>query len=730
MKTMEIKQRLRAAAILAAVMLATGVPAPAQQSGSQQQSEVFLWPIAGAQAGDGIIARPQQYVGGQLNFGNLYIGAEYGTPVLAPADGTIDRPCVSVRWQTGMMSYRTDENLTWNGQIASVVEGGDYDVPDRCVTMGLAIRLPNGNKVWISGLNGDMVLKDGQKIHRGDTLGYVAYWEPSIEEPHIVLSMSHKNTTAMDPMTPFGLPTTFVEPKALVIPDSLTAEQVQEDFRALMDVLKTEYPPLYDVVSPEELAAFDSATVAGPLSRTISYRDFWLVIRRFTALVHDSHIGVMTSIDTKDLKVANIFPGVIGDSLTVTRVMDGKGLERFIGRRIAAIDGRPADEIIREVEKYKARGYDGNSESLRDYQMATVWDWYFDDSEVYNSTKEEAVIEFADGEIYRDKWISPHKATGFYPQPSLLEMAHYSHLIRYKDHPYSFRMLNDSTVYFGLQSFQISKVDRDAVRDSLAAYIDVPYMVMDLRDNSGGDIYFTNELLSIFLTDSTRNLGGYSYVKTRGPLKHSLNYGPDQIVFPDYQPVKGKDGFFAPSENSRALYPDSTLNYQGRLYILTDETSCSAASLFPSVLVRNRRAVTVGRETMTGYHYMTAMKYNEVRLPNSMIVLHIPLVLEVFDTAVTPRTPKGRGLMPDYPVPATYEEYFTAKEDFILNRTLELIEQGLYLQEDYFAGIDTADGSGYKATWWIIGAVAAVTAAGVITISVIKRRQRQNKTKP
>ena len=121
--------------------------------------------------------------------------------------------------------------------------------------------------------------------------------------------------------------------------------------------------------------------------------------------------------------------------------------------------------------------------------------------------------------------------------------------------------------------------------------------------------------------------------------------------------MEGKEGFYAPSENSRVLYPDSTLNYRGRLYILTDETSCSAASLFPSVLVRNRRAVTVGRETMTGYHYMTAMKYNEVRLPNSMIVLHIPLVLEVFDTAVTPRTPKGRGLMPDYPVPATYEEY-------------------------------------------------------------------------
>ena len=152
MRTGKINQLLRLAIVFATITLPAGMSALAQQSGSQQQNEVLLWPIAGTQTGEGIIARPQQYVGDRLNFGNLYIGAEYGTPVLAPADGTIYWPCVSVRWQTGMMSYRTDENLTWNEQIASVVEGGDYDVPDRCVTVGLGIRLPDGEKIHIHGL--------------------------------------------------------------------------------------------------------------------------------------------------------------------------------------------------------------------------------------------------------------------------------------------------------------------------------------------------------------------------------------------------------------------------------------------------------------------------------------------------------------------------------------------------------------------------------------------------
>ena len=685
----------------------------AAQARTQVQPQLYLWPIAGAKTGDNILFRPQQYIDGNLNFGNLIIGAPEGTPVVAPVDGVIYRPGVAVKWGTGMQTE----------QIASVVAEGGYGVPDRCVSMTLGIRTADGDKLWFSGLNGDMVLKDGQKIRKGDTLGYVAYYEPSVDEPHICFSMSGKNNAGKDPMTPFGLETTFIEPEALVIPDSLTAEQAQEDFRALMDVLYNEYPSLYDVVTPQEIARYDSLTVHRDLAKGLTYTGFWLIVKRTVALVHDSHIGLMTDLDTRELNVANIFPGVMGDSLIVTRVMDGKGLEKYVGRRIAAIDGRPAEDIIDDVRAFKVDGYDGRSESLRDYKMSLGWNWYYDDRDIYSlNGKKEAVIEFADGEVYRDRWVSPYSATGFWPQPSL-EMARYNHLIRYKDCPYSFRMLNDSTVYFGLSSFDISKVDRDAVRDSIAAHLDVPYMVMDLRDNPGGDVFFTNELLSMFINAPTRDLGGYSWVKTRGPLRHSLNYGPDQIVFPDYEPVEGKEGYFAPSENSRVLYPDSTVNYRGRLYILTDETSCSAASLFPSVLVRNRRAVTVGRETQTCYHFMTALKYNEVRLPNSKIVLHIPLVREVFDTTVTPRTPAGRGLMPDYPVPATYEEYFTAKEDFVLDRALELIAEGKYLGEDYFAEVDAAaDKKDRPVPWLVLGIAAVVAVAAGIAVAVRRRR--------
>jgi hypothetical protein len=58
--------------------------------------EKYLWPIPGKQAGDGILYRPQDYIGvadgvtqTELNFGGLIITSPVGTPVLCPVDGKI-----------------------------------------------------------------------------------------------------------------------------------------------------------------------------------------------------------------------------------------------------------------------------------------------------------------------------------------------------------------------------------------------------------------------------------------------------------------------------------------------------------------------------------------------------------------------------------------------------------------------------------------------------------------
>ena len=111
---------------------------------------------------------------------------------------------------------------------------------------------------------------------------------------------------------------------------------------------------------------------------------------------------------------------------------------------------------------------------------------------------------------------------------------------------------------------------------------------------------------------------------------------------------------------------------------MTNELSASAGALFPAMLVRNRRGVVVGRETRTAFHFMNAVKFADIRLPNSMIAIKVPLVQYVFDTDVSDRTPYGRGVLPDYPVPITLDELSFKNGDAILNYTLKLIENGEY----------------------------------------------------
>ena len=52
-------------------------------------SQSYTWPIAGQNAGDDIIYKPQSYLDGNLLYADLIIRAEFMTPVVAPTDGEI-----------------------------------------------------------------------------------------------------------------------------------------------------------------------------------------------------------------------------------------------------------------------------------------------------------------------------------------------------------------------------------------------------------------------------------------------------------------------------------------------------------------------------------------------------------------------------------------------------------------------------------------------------------------
>lgn len=700
---MKILGKMAVVTVMGAVLLYLG----AGLAGAQ---DLWLWPVKGQEAGEGIVSRPQQYIDGELNFNDLFVSAPEGTEVISPVDGILDWFSVGFNQS---LSYCTSYNFSgdnFDAAFRELEEAGAFSnipVPVKYVNGSVAIRLQDGRKLHVGGLTGNIPMKTGMKIRKGDPLGRVGYNYCKVQEPHINISVSTRKGTVDDPMSPFGLESTFISPGELVIPDTLTEEQANEDFAILMKAYKDLFPSMDEIVTQEQFDAFRT-WAAGKFRGGISYRDFYGIVHASTTsrLVHDSHLGVLTPDprleDARKVYVPNIVHGIVNDTVFV-RLVSEKYREH-LGKRIISIDGMDPDEICRRTMDMVVR-YDGNNRSIVDETMLCAWNYLFY-NEIDGPRTTTVVLE--DSTVIEDRWVRQTSSRNYFPKVTV-DVAYIRNMIEAQKSSFGFSRLNDSTVLFRLSSFALNDVEVEQLKDSLRTCMDMPYMIMDVRNNPGGDAYMVEKMASWFLNRPSVRLDSYFMVNDTvfDVLKYSLNYPADEPVFEGFRQRKGMKGFYAEVEDDfykNAIQPDSSLNYKGKLYILTDESSVSAATDFPALMVRNHRAVTVGRETGTGYHYMTAYKFADIRLPNSYIKVRIPLVKCVFDGTVTERTPAGRGLLPDYEVPMTYAELYTSKTDIVLERALILIKEGKYLGENPFNDGDEKNNS----LLWITGGLLLV----------------------
>ena len=207
------------------------------------KAETFLWPIEGKNAGEGIISKPQEYIGQELNIDDLFIGAEEGAVVVAPENGTLDSYFIgyntslstgtSMRMETGDHSFDSMLKEARNEKYS-------YPVQYKYVTGTIGLKTEDGKTIYISGLEGGIPLKTGMPIKKGDIIGTAGYAYKGFDQPHICLSITEKGTIS-DPMSPFGLRTSFIGPKAVAIPDTLSSEEAIEDYRILMASIREAY---------------------------------------------------------------------------------------------------------------------------------------------------------------------------------------------------------------------------------------------------------------------------------------------------------------------------------------------------------------------------------------------------------------------------------------------------------------------------------------------------------
>ena len=629
--------------------------------------EDYLWPVEGKKAGEDILYKPQSYIGQELNANNLIIAAPLGTNILAPVDGVIiSFNYIMLSSMEYNIMYRETPTDFYQDSLY-FVKLGESDV--QFINLCIGIQTSDGFKVYIDGLHPSKSYKTGQKVQRGEIIGTAGYYYKKINEPCIRIGISKKGI-AVDPMSPFGLKTTFqgYDEKQK---SAFTKAEATEDYNILVEALKEGFPGLYDYVSEAEFER-ETASRRERFGETVSAKELGKAIVATIGLIHDSHAALM-NLSNDNPRFSTIDFGILGDSLVVTRT--GLADTKYLGRRILTIDGIPCDSMKTLIRAYNI-GSDGFIESYPEFDNLCRLSLNYCSYIQPDASAYDVEIEFADGETKLFKSGS-YKVNKCFPRkPSWKKW-----IFTNQQEPVNFRKISDTTAYLGISKFDLNQVEVGQIKEHFAQMVNdsVTNLIIDLRNNGGGDQDVMAEIYSFFAQEPFRQ-DIYQKVNKRGDFdffRYSNNHIKGQVPFPGYEPSPDGDGFIL-DLSDQWHQPDSVVNYKGKVYLLVNENSFSASAVFAGWVKKQWRGAIVGRETGSTYHQMKAIKFEDLMLPNSKYIIHFPLVKIVTDTVVNKRFPYGRGVLPDYEVKLTLDE-LSSPNDSILNYTLQLIENGDYV---------------------------------------------------
>lgn len=646
------------------------------------QDNLWLWPIKGEKNVENIIYKPQTYIEKELNFDNLFIGASEGDTVIAPVDGVIDHFFYTYYESLNYSSVRGIEVLNDKKNRINIANSYSKPIDPKYISVIVSIKTKTGKVINISGLRPVKIFKTGEKISRGEVIGNVGYVYYKIPEPCILISVS-ENRKPSDPMSPFGIKTSFISPKDIKYKGILSAEEMKSDLLILTDALKEGHPGLYDYVSK---FTFDVLikNIFSSIKQPISTGDFKNLLTTIISCVHDSHLNILSTGNPGTSAKETFFPiinfGWLNDSLIVNRTIESD--KNYLGRKILKVDGIAADSLKRFLSLYMS-GTDGYIESYPDFNLLTLGTLQYLKYHPKASKRRDLRLTFVNGKtvIFKGERIEGKSCVSLHPKWKKFYLAN-----KYKTDNFQLKKMSNQTAYIGLSTFDLNEIEIEKIENFIKNISESSYknLIIDVRNNYGGeeqnvDVIFSLIAQQPFSQQVLRKVNKKNRFKF---FSNCLNYSVESHnIFSGYNFVKGKDGFYYFNDSSD-IKPNLTNNFKGKIYVLTNERSFSASTNFAALVHKYKRGVIVGRESGSAYYHMNAEKFADLRLPNSGIVIQIPLIQVVFDTIKDPAISWGRGVIPDYPVSFTLKELAWENGDSILNYTRELIEQSKYLPED------------------------------------------------
>ena len=388
----------------------------------------------------------------------------------------------------------------------------------------------------------------------------------------------------------------------------------------------------------------------------MTQRDFWLLFAPLVNSIGDSHTFINDYdhklLDDPSLRFLPLFTEYRDGLLKVTESRADEQVA--VGSVIKGVNGFSSEELLRKISAYTGgsqREKMSRAGNLFNFGITTMLGMRDQFEVTLNDGHQVSVRGLTLAEL-QAKEKDAHAAAADVPK---------------SNNPITLKFLDGGVAYLESKTFSYDVSKYKSLLAQLFTQIQAAKpaaLVIDLRQNGGGNSELGEALIAMFDIHPYRSFGGsWKRSAQYAELMRTRKIHDDDSLVRDYFNAREGELINLPADEMK---PEANpLRYQGPVYVLSGEYTFSSALMFVAEVKDNHLATVVGQETLEPACHYGELYFSE--LPNTKLRFGMSVKKWIRPSGVC----DGGGVKPDFAIKLS-----PGPGDPTLDALLKMIKQG------------------------------------------------------
>lgn len=441
-----------------------------------------------------------------------------------------------------------------------------------------------------------------------------------------------------------------------------SAQQLQQDYSLLRNILEKKHPSLYWYTSKDSMDMYFDKYYHDIKDSMTEQQFGWKIIAPLTDKIHCGHTSFAMSKGYNNWAAGKrfssfpLFMKIWNDTMVVTNNLNRRDSVLKRGTLINSVNGMNSAALKKAMFDYMTE--DGDANNVNYIRLSSNFPYYhrniFGISKNYtvdyfDSLGAKKVITIPVFEQRRD---STQRTRAAEPPGGDRRQTREKKLLDMRS--LAIDTINNTAI-ITLNTFssgRLRKFYRQTFRYIKKAGI--TNVVLDLRSNGGGRINLST-LLTRYVSRTAFKVADTAFAVTKSlrPFTRYIKSGFINNLGLFFLTRKNKDGLYHFGHWERRLYqPKKANHFGGNLYVLINGSTFSASAIFCNAVKGQPGITLAGEEAGGGWYGNNGILIPDMTLPNTHIRVRLPLFRLVQYKHVAK---DGRGVTPDVYIGANYD---------------------------------------------------------------------------